>query len=190
MQKGKIILISGPSGVGKRTILESILDDQTLNIKYSISATTRPKRENEVHGKDYFFMTIPEFETGIKNGDFIEYATFCQNYYGTPKTYLNREIEAGNNILLEIEVQGVKNIIKMYKPEELVTIFVLPPSLEVLKERLDKRGTESPEIIAKRIETAVEEISNKDLYQYNVVNNELDVVVKEIKDIIKRRINA
>lgn len=190
MQKGKIILISGPSGVGKRTILESILADKNLNIKYSISATTRPKRDNEIHGKDYFFMTVPEFEAGIKNGDFIEYATFCQNYYGTPKAYLNQEIKNGNNILLEIEVQGVKNIIKMYQPEDLITIFVLPPSLEVLKERLIKRGTETPEIIEDRIQTAIEEISNKDLYQYNVINNELDVVIKEIKDIIKGKINV
>lgn len=186
INKGKIILISGPSGVGKKTVLDEILNNKNLNIVYSISATTRPKRHNEIHGKDYYFLSHNEFKNGINQGDFLEYAEFCGNYYGTPKQKIFEQLNQGKNVLLEIETLGAKNIMQQFDKDEIISIFLIPPSLEILKQRLINRGTETLETIDKRVKKASDELKHQDMYQNIVVNDDVNQTIKEITKIIEQ----
>lgn len=186
INKGKIILISGPSGVGKKTILDEILNNKNLNIVYSISATTRPKRHNEIHGKDYYFLSRNEFENGINQGDFLEYAEFCGNYYGTPKQKIFEQLNQGKNVLLEIETLGAKNIMQQFDKDKIISVFLIPPSLEILKQRLINRGTETLETIDKRVQKASDELKYQDMYQNIVVNDDVNQTIKEITKIIEQ----
>lgn len=186
INKGKIILISGPSGVGKKTILDEILNNKNLNIVYSISATTRPKRHNEIHGKDYYFLSRNEFENGINQGDFLEYAEFCGNYYGTPKQKIFEQLNQGKNVLLEIETLGAKNIMQQFDKNKIISVFLIPPSLEILKQRLINRGTETLETIDKRVQKASDELKYQDMYQNIVVNDNVNQTIKEITKIIEQ----
>lgn len=186
INKGKIILISGPSGVGKKTILDEILNNKNLNIVYSISATTRPKRPNEIHGKDYYFLSHNEFENGINQGDFLEYAEFCGNYYGTPKQKIFEQLNQGKNVLLEIETLGAKNIMQQFDKDKIISVFLIPPSLEILKQRLINRGTETLETIDKRVKKASDELKYQDMYQNVVVNDDVNQTIKEITKIIEQ----
>lgn len=186
INKGKIILISGPSGVGKKTILNEILNNKNLNIVYSISATTRPKRHNEIHGKDYYFLSRNEFENGINQGDFLEYAEFCGNYYGTPKQKIFEQLNQGKNVLLEIETLGAKNIMQQFDKDKIISVFLIPPSLETLKQRLINRGTETLETIDKRVQKASDELKYQDMYQNIVVNDNVNQTIKEITKIIEQ----
>ncbi len=186
INKGKIILISGPSGVGKKTILDEILNNKNLNIVYSISATTRPKRHNEIHGKDYYFLSHNEFENGINQGDFLEYAEFCGNYYGTPKQKIFEQLNQGKNVLLEIETLGAKNIMQQFDKDKIISVFLIPPSLEILKQRLINRGTETLETIDKRVQKASDELKYQDMYQNIVVNDDVNQTIKEITKIIEQ----
>lgn len=186
INKGKIILISGPSGVGKKTILDEILNNKNLNIVYSISATTRPKRHNEIHGKDYYFLSRNEFENGINQGDFLEYAEFCGNYYGTPKQKIFEQLNQGKNVLLEIETLGAKNIMQQFDKDKIISVFLIPPSLEILKQRLINRGTETLETIDKRVQKASDELKYQDMYQNIVVNDNVNQTIKEITKIIEQ----
>lgn len=186
INKGKIILISGPSGVGKKTILDEILNNKNLNIVYSISATTRPKRHNEIHGKDYYFLSRNEFENGINQGDFLEYAEFCGNYYGTPKQKIFEQLNQGKNVLLEIETLGAKNIMQQFDKDKIISVFLIPPSLETLKQRLINRGTETLETIDKRVQKASDELKYQDMYQNIVVNDNVNQTIKEITKIIEQ----
>lgn len=186
INKGKIILISGPSGVGKKTILDEILNNKNLNIVYSISATTRPKRHNEIHGKDYYFLSRNEFENGINQGDFLEYAEFCGNYYGTPKQKIFEQLNQGKNVLLEIETLGAKNIMQQFDKDKIISVFLIPPSLETLKQRLINRGTETLETIDKRVQKASDELKYQDMYQNIVVNDDVNQTIKEITKIIEQ----
>lgn len=186
INKGKIILISGPSGVGKKTILDEILNNKNLNIVYSISATTRPKRHNEIHGKDYYFLSRNEFENGINQGDFLEYAEFCGNYYGTPKQKIFEQLNQGKNVLLEIETLGAKNIMQQFDKDKIISVFLIPPSLEILRQRLINRGTETLETIDKRVQKASDELKYQDMYQNVVVNDDVNQTIKEITKIIEQ----
>lgn len=186
INKGKIILISGPSGVGKKTILDEILNNKNLNIVYSISATTRPKRPNEIHGKDYYFLSHNEFENGINQGDFLEYAEFCGNYYGTPKQKIIEQLNQGKNVLLEIETLGAKNIMQQFDKDKIISVFLIPPSLEILRQRLINRGTETLETIDKRVQKASDELKYQDMYQNVVVNDDVNQTIKEITKIIEQ----
>lgn len=186
INKGKIILISGPSGVGKKTILDEILNNKNLNIVYSISATTRPKRHNEIHGKDYYFLSRNEFENGINQGDFLEYAEFCGNYYGTPKQKIFEQLNQGKNVLLEIETLGAKNIMQQFDKDKIISVFLIPPSLEILKQRLINRGTETLETIDKRVQKASDELKYQDMYQNIVVNDNVNQTIKKITKIIEQ----
>lgn len=188
MNKGKVVVISGPSGVGKHTIFERILKFKDLNLAYSISMTTRKMRPGEVNGVDYFFVSESEFENAIKNNELIEWAEFCGNKYGTPKSKLIEQINKGINVALEIEVIGANNIFKMIPSDELISIFILPPSIQELKQRLTKRGSESIDTIQHRVSRAIEELEEKNNYQFNVVNDNLDMCVNEIYEIIKNNI--
>lgn len=174
--KGLLVVVSGPSGAGKGTLLEVFRKKE--NIKFSVSATTREKRKNEVHGENYFFKTRLEFEKMIEDGELLEWVNYCDNYYGTPKKYIEESLEKGYDVLLEVEVEGAKNIIEKYP--ECVSVFILPPSFEELKKRIVGRGTESQEQIDKRLEKARTEINLASNYSYMVVNN----LVEESADLI------
>lgn len=184
MKKGKIILISGPSGVGKKTILDRIIADEKLNLNFSISFTTRPKREYEIDGRDYYFVTEQRFLEAIENNELIEHVKFCGNYYGTPKKNILDTINQGKNILLEIEVEGAKNVLKQFDKDDIISIFITPPSLDELKQRLINRNTESIETIEKRIAQAEKELEEGTFYQFVVVNDEIDETKNEIEKII------
>ncbi len=182
-RQGTLILYTGSSGVGKGTILAELMkrDD---NLRLSVSNTTRAPREGEVDGVQYNFVSVEEFEKQIEQEGYLEYAKYCDNYYGTPKKQVFELLDEGYDVFLEIEVQGGVQILEKYP--DILSIFILPPSMEVLEHRLNKRGTEDAETIKKRLEQAEEEIKYKDRYKYNVVNAELEKAVDEIMDILKR----
>lgn len=181
-ERGLLIVLSGPSGVGKGTVRKAIFDSEDNDFEYSISMTTRKKREGEVEGVDYFFRSREEFEAMIESGEMLEYAEYVGNYYGTPLSYVNQTLDQGKDVFLEIEVQGARQVKE--KVPDGVFIFLTPPDLEELKSRIVNRGTDSPEVIEERMRVAREEIEMMALYDYAVVNDEVPLAVKRIKDII------
>ncbi|MFZ2575871.1 MAG: guanylate kinase [Lactococcus hircilactis] len=180
-ERGLLIVFSGPSGVGKGTVRAKIFEQEN-NFKYSVSMTTRKQRPGEVDGKDYYFRTREEFEELIRKGEMLEYAEYVGNYYGTPLTYVNQTLDEGKDIFLEIEVQGALQV-KQKKPDA-VFVFLTPPDLEQLRERLVGRGTDSSEVIAHRLEKAKEEIRLMSEYDYAVVNDQVDLAAQRVKMII------
>ncbi len=182
-QRGLLIVLSGPSGVGKGTVRKELFSQANTNYEYSISMTTRNPREGEVDGVDYFFKSREEFEALIEQGGLLEHAEFVGNYYGTPLAYVNETLDAGRDVFLEIEVQGAKQIRE--KAPDALFIFLAPPSLSELKSRLVGRGTETEDVIAKRIATAEEELEMMSLYDYVVENDEVANACDKINAIIK-----
>lgn len=180
MNKGLLIVVSGPSGCGKGTILKEILKDD--NFYYSVSATTRLPREGEIDGVNYHFLKRNEFEQLIETNGVLEYATYCDEYYGTPKKIVMDMLDSGKDVILEIEVQGAMKIKNSFP--EAAFIFILPPSVNELRRRLNKRGTETEEKIAKRVAKSVEEIKQSFQYDYVIVNGELEKAVNEMKSVI------
>ena len=174
---GLLIVISGFSGSGKGTILKRLLRDYDEYV-FSVSMTTRAPRDGEVDGKDYFFVTREEFEKTIKEDGFVEYAEYCGNYYGTPKAYVEEQLKKGKSVILDIEVQGAMQIKEKF-PDALM-VFVAPPSIDVLLQRLRARGTETEEVIQKRLLRAKEEVERIDKYEYLVINDDLDTAVSEL----------
>ncbi|PZO96034.1 guanylate kinase [Streptococcus halichoeri] len=182
-ERGLLIVFSGPSGVGKGTVRQEIFSTPDHKFEYSVSMTTRPQRPGEVDGVDYFFRTREEFEELIRQGQMLEYAEYVGNYYGTPLTYVNETLDKGIDVFLEIEVQGalqVKN-----KVPDGVFIFLTPPDLDELQDRLVGRGTDSQEVIKKRIERAKEEIALMREYDYAVVNDQVPLAAERVKRIIE-----
>lgn len=180
MSKGTLFIVSGPSGCGKGTVLAEILKQD--NVYYSVSATTRAPRPGEVNGVNYHFLSKEEFEKLIENGGMLEYANYCGNYYGTPKKPVEDMLAEGKNVILEIEVQGALKV--MEKCPEAVSVFILPPSLKELRRRLHKRGTETEEVIEKRIGEAAGEIRKAVNYDYVMINGELEIAVSDLLSII------
>ena len=181
--RGLLVVISGPSGVGKGTVRKALFDMKNHNLTYSVSMTTRKIRPGEVDGKDYYFVSKEEFEKKIEDGKFLEYAEFVGNYYGTPLDKVNEKLDAGNEVVLEIEVEGAQQVKE--KMPDCVMIFIVPPGKEALYQRLLNRGTESEEVIKKRIEKANREFKKAKLYDYIVVNDEVNNAADRIMAIIR-----
>jgi guanylate kinase len=181
-ERGLLIVLSGPSGVGKGTVRKAIFDSEDNDFQYSISMTTRKKRVGEVEGVDYFFRSREEFEELIAAGEMLEYAEYVGNYYGTPLSYVQKTLDEGKDVFLEIEVQGALQV--KDKVPDGVFIFLTPPDLTELRSRITGRGTDSAEVIDERMQVAREEIEMMALYDYAVVNDEVPHAVQRIKDII------
>lgn len=182
-KRGMLIVLSGPSGVGKGTVRKAIFDQPGNDFQYSISMTTRKPRPGEVNGKDYFFVSKEEFEQKIQAGEMLEYAKYVDNYYGTPLKWINDTLDAGKDVFLEIEVNGAMQV--RSKSPNGAFIFLTPPDLMELKQRLIHRGTDSMEVINKRIKKAFSEIEMMQNYDYAVVNDEVPNAVEKVKEIIR-----
>lgn len=181
--KGILTVVSGFSGAGKGTIMKELLAKYGQNYALSISATTRAPRPGEKDGAEYFFKSREEFEQMIAAGELIEYAQYVGNYYGTPKAYVGKQLEAGRDVILEIEIQGALKVREQF-PDALL-LFVTPPSADELKKRLIGRGTESMEVIENRLARALEEAEGLEEYDYLVVNDVLEECVEEVHEIIR-----
>lgn len=184
MKKGKFIVISGPSGVGKGTIFNKLFKE--LNAWYSVSTTTRSPREGEVDGVNYFFISKEEFLKKIEAGEFLEYNYYNENYYGTSKKIVLEKMDQGVNVFSEIDVNGARNIKKIF-PDALL-IYIAPPSMEELRKRLVGRGTDPIERINQRLAIAEEEMKQVDFYDYVVVNDDLEKATNQVKEIILKEI--
>ncbi len=182
-KRGKLVLYTGCSGVGKGTILEKI-KARDPNVWVSVSNTTRRRRDGEVDGVHYVFVTKEQFENLIKEDGFLEYAKYCDNYYGTPKKPVEDMLANGRTVILEIEVKGGLQIMEKYP--NVVSVFILPPSLDELEKRLRNRGTEDEKTIQKRLSEAKRELEFKNRYSYNVVNDNLDEAVDEVINILSK----
>ncbi|SES73736.1 guanylate kinase [Anaerobranca gottschalkii] len=180
-QEGLLLVISGPSGAGKGTVCKALLQE-VKDLKYSVSVTTRKPRVGEQHGVNYFFTSVEEFEEMIKNDQLLEWAKVYDNYYGTPKDFVIETIKSGQDVILEIDVNGAKQIFKNFPNG--VFIFLLPPSMEELCNRIYKRGTETKDVIQKRLAAAQGEIEQVENYNYVVLNDEVENAVNKIKAII------
>lgn len=180
-QKGILFVLSGPAGVGKGTVRQKLFEQET-DLKYSVSATTRKKRLGEKEGVDYFYKTKEEFEEMIERNELLEYAKYVDNYYGTPKQYVLDELAKGYDVFLEIEVQGALQVKKNFP--EGVFIFLTPPSLKELKNRIVNRGTETKDVIMQRLKEAKNEIKMMENYDYVVVNDDVSKAVKKVKSIV------
>ncbi len=180
-KKGILFIISGPSGVGKGTLRERVLKE-IPDLSFSVSVTTRKRRPQEVDGRDYIFITVEEFERMIESDELLEWANVYGNYYGTPARFIQDTIQKGKDVLLEIDVQGAKQVRK--KCPDAVSIFIAPPSLDELIERLKKRATETEEEFQKRINKAKEEMEDAVFYDYLVINDKIDRAVLHLKCII------
>ena len=187
MKEGRLIVVSGPSGVGKDTVVNKYLENHKED-ELSISMTSRPIRDGEIDGVNYYFKTKEEFEDAIRNDEMLEFALYNNNYYGTPKSEVLNRLKNGINVILVIEVVGAMNVKRMMG-DKCTLIFIMPPSMEELKERLINRGTDTKEIIDNRLEIAKKEIKESINYDYKIINDDLEKTVKQFENIIKNDIN-
>ena len=179
--KGLLVVVSGPSGAGKGTICKDFLE-KNKDAFLSVSATTRKPRPGEIDGTHYYFLEEENFKKMIDEDGFIEWAQFCENFYGTPKKAVTEKLESGNDVILEIEVQGAMKVKEAFP--EAVLVFVLPPSMSVLKDRLKGRGTETPEVIEKRLNTALWELTIAEKYDYILINDDVSAASERLAGII------
>lgn len=182
MSKGILTVISGFSGAGKGTLMKRLTRDYD-NYALSVSMTTRAPREGERDGIEYFFVDTDTFQERIRQGKMLEYACYCGNYYGTPRDYVQEQLEAGKDVILEIEIQGALQIRKLVS--DCLLLFVTPPSAGELRRRLEGRGSETPEVIAKRLARAVEESEGVEAYDYVVINDDLEECVRQIHSMVQ-----
>lgn len=189
-KKGKLIIISAPSGTGKSTIIGELIKDASLKLEFSISATTRAPRQGEVDGVNYYFLTLEQFQKAIANDEFAEYEeVYAGRYYGTLKKEIARITDNGNNVILDIDVKGGVNVKKMYG-DDAVSIFITPPSIDTLRQRLTSRATDNAQEIEKRIAKAAFELGFADKFDMRVVNDDLTTAVEQTRSIIKEFINS
>ena len=181
MSKGKLLVLSGPSGVGKGTVVGELMKVRG-DMGFSVSATTRAPRPGEQDGVSYFFVTKQRFEEMIAQGELLEYAQFVNNYYGTPRAYVEQMLSEGMNVVLDIEVQGARNVVNAFP--DAVSVYMIPPTYDELERRLRGRGTETEEQIQGRLKTAMEEARAADFYRYIIINDNLDEAVNELNAII------
>ncbi len=181
-RKGMLLVISGPSGTGKGTLIKRLMEEDK-SLVFSVSATTRAPRPGEIDGVHYHFVTDAQYDELVAQDAFVEYATVHANRYGTLRSEVYERLERGENVVLDIDVQGALNVIASEK--EKVSIFVLPPSMKVLRERLTGRGTETEEAVERRLHNAIWEISQKDNYEYKVINDDLEDCVRTLQAIIE-----
>jgi len=180
---GNLFIITAPSGAGKTTLCRAVLD-RIPDMLYSVSYTTRKPRKGEQNGIDYCFITEDDFKNRIKNGKWAEWAKVYGNYYGTSSEFIDKGLASGSDILLDIDFQGTLQILDKY--HDSITVFIMPPSLDVLKLRLESRGTDSKHVISRRIEVANKEMENKDFYRHVVINDNLSVAVADLISIIEK----
>ncbi len=185
--KGKLFVVSAPSGAGKTTLVRQVLK-QFENLSYSVSHTTRAPRANEAEGLDYFFISVAEFKEKIAKGLWLEWAKVHDNYYGTSRAFVEETLQKGKSLILDIDVQGAKQI--MASRLNPVSIFIMAPSFDVLYQRLVNRATDSIAVIEKRLENAKVEVSQKDLYHYVVVNDDLETALEELCRIFKKEMDG
>ena len=181
-ERGKLIVISGPSGAGKSTVVFKAIEGRE-DFCFSTSVTTRKPRPGEVDGREYFFVEPARFDEMVANGELLEHAEYVANHYGTPKAYVEQKLNEGLNVLLDIEVQGARQIHE--KMPEAVLIFIIPPTLEELRRRLEGRGTDTARAIEARLIRARQEYEEADFYQYIIVNDDVDVAARELNAIIQ-----
>ena len=184
MKRGLLIIMSGPSGVGKGTIREKLMEDKTLNLFYSVSMTTRSPRPGEVNGREYYFVSKEEFQKNINNGNLLEWAEFVGNRYGTPKDKVEKMRDEGKNVLLEIDVKGTSQVLSKLDRNDVISVFIAPPSLEELEARIRGRSTETDDVIKNRLAQAGRELAQKDQYRFVVINDDLDQAVEDFRKII------
>lgn len=180
-RRGLLVVISGPSGAGKGTLL-NLVRQSNENVRYSVSATTRQPREGEVDGFNYFFKSVDDFNTMIEKDELIEWVEYCGNYYGTPRQYVADSLEQGFDVILEIEVDGAVNVKNKFP--DCVSIFILPPSFDELVKRIEGRGTETSESIRKRLDKAKKEMLYIDKYDYFVINDNIERAAGDIKNVL------
>ena len=188
-KKGLLIILSGPSGVGKETVRKRLDKIRKFELTYSISMTTRAPRNQEVDGVNYYFVSEQEFKQNIENDNFLEYAKFVGNYYGTPKDKVEALRNEGHNVLLEIEINGARQVMSKVHDEGVISFFLMPPSIEVLEDRIRKRKTETNEVIQERLNKGKEEMTMTDDYDYIILNDKVNRAAKEISDLIERKLN-
>ena len=187
MKKGLLIILSGPSGVGKNCVRQEIMKSGKVDLTYSISMTTRQPREKEVDGVDYYFVTKEEFQKNIDEGNFLEWASFVGNYYGTPRDKVEQLRNEGKNVFLEIEINGANQVMSQIHDDRVISFFLMPPSIKQLENRIRKRKTESEEIIQERLQKGEKEMTMTQNYDYIVINDKISRAAQEIIDIIKAK---
>ena len=180
-KKGKLIVLSGPSGAGKSTVVNLVMEKRQ-DVCFSTSVTTRKPREGEIDGREYFFVELDEFDEMVKNGELLEHAEYVANNYGTPKKFVEEKLQSGINVILDIEVQGARQV--KNNMSDAVMIFIVPPSLDELRTRLEKRGTESARAVEARLIRAREEYEEADFYDYLVINDVAEDAAEELNSII------
>ncbi|TNE71935.1 guanylate kinase [bacterium] len=188
-RRGKVIIIVAPSGAGKSTLVKRLMDELSI-LRFSVSATTRQPRPGEIHGKEYYFLTLTDFNKKIEEGDFLEWEEFYGGKrYGTLRSDVENQLDKGYFCVLDIEVKGALNVKTIFK-EDAVSIFIKPPSLEILRQRLENRGTESPESLKERLERAEMELQYESSFDFCVVNDDLETAYTQVKQILETFINA
>ena len=187
MKKGLLIILSGPSGVGKNCVRQEIMKSHRIDLTYSISMTTRKPRDKEVDGVDYYFVSEEEFDRNIENGNFLEWASFVGHKYGTPKDKVEALRNQGKNVFLEIEINGASQVMSSVKDDRVISFFLMPPSFQALENRIRKRKTESEEVIQERLQKGLKEMKMTENYDHVVVNDKVSRAAQEIVDLIKAK---